>query len=79
MSPMISISQRLVLLIFSSTFLLALLFFHCALSPYQTRFQKERTLIEKEFIIVMEWDYERQDDIDLYVQDPSKTIVHFRN
>ena len=32
-----------------------------------------------EFIIVMEWDYERQDDIDLYVQDPSKTIVHFRN
>ena len=32
-----------------------------------------------EFIVVMEWDYERQDDIDLYVQDPSKTIVHFRN
>ena len=32
-----------------------------------------------EFIIVMEWDSERQDDIDLYVQDPSNTIVHFRN
>ena len=32
-----------------------------------------------EFIVVMEWDYERQDDIDLYVQDPSNTIVHFRN
>ena len=32
-----------------------------------------------EFIIVMEWDYDRQDDIDLYVQDPSNTIVHFRN
>ena len=27
----------------------------------------------------MEWDKERQDDIDLYVQDPSNTIVHFRN
>ena len=32
-----------------------------------------------EFIVVMEWDEERQDDIDLYVQDPSNTIVHFRN
>jgi len=32
-----------------------------------------------EFIVVMEWDKERQDDIDLYVQDPSKDIVHFRN
>lgn len=32
-----------------------------------------------EFIVVMEWDKERQDDIDLYVQDPSNTIVHFRN
>ena len=32
-----------------------------------------------EFIIVMEWDSERQDDIDLYVEDPSKTVVHFRN
>tara|TARA_B100000945_G_C20375823_1_gene594511 strand:+ start:252 stop:1001 length:750 start_codon:yes stop_codon:yes gene_type:complete len=32
-----------------------------------------------EFIIIMEWDSERQDDIDLYVEDPSKTVVHFRN
>ena len=32
-----------------------------------------------EFIVVMEWDKERQDDIDLYVEDPSKTVVHFRN
>ena len=32
-----------------------------------------------EFIVVMEWDEERQDDIDLYVQNPSNTIVHFRN
>ena len=32
-----------------------------------------------EFIVVMERDKERQDDIDLYVQDPSNTIVHFRN
>ena len=32
-----------------------------------------------EFIIVMEWDKERQDDIDLYVQDPANDIVHFRN
>ena len=28
-----------------------------------------------EFIIVMEWDSERQDDIDLYVEDPSKTCL----
>ena len=32
-----------------------------------------------EFVIVMEWDNQRPDDIDLYVEDPSGKIVHFRN
>ena len=30
-----------------------------------------------EFIIVMEWDDTRKDDIDLYVQDPTGKIVNF--
>ena len=32
-----------------------------------------------QFVIIMEWDNTRVDDIDLYVQDPSGKIVHFRN
>ena len=32
-----------------------------------------------EFVIVMEWDNKRHDDIDLYVQDPSGKIAHFRH
>ena len=32
-----------------------------------------------EFIIVMEWDDSRKDDIDLYVQDPTGKIVNFRD
>ena len=32
-----------------------------------------------EFIIVMEWDDTRKDDIDLYVQDPTGKIVNFRD
>jgi len=31
-----------------------------------------------EFVIVMEWDHDEPDDIDLYVQDPTQTKVHFR-
>ena len=31
-----------------------------------------------EFVVVMEWDHDQPDDIDLYVQDPKKDKVHFR-
>ena len=31
-----------------------------------------------EFVVVMEWDHDQPDDIDLYVQDPTGTKVHFR-
>jgi hypothetical protein len=31
-----------------------------------------------EFVVVMEWDHDQPDDIDLYVQDPTKSKVHFR-
>ena len=31
-----------------------------------------------EFVVVMEWDHDQPDDIDLYVQDPTNTTVHFR-
>ena len=31
-----------------------------------------------EFVVVMEWDHDQPDDIDLYVQDPSQNRVHFR-
>ena len=31
-----------------------------------------------EFVIVMEWDHDQPDDIDLYVQDPTQAKVHFR-
>jgi hypothetical protein len=31
-----------------------------------------------EFVIVMEWDHDQPDDIDLYVQDPTQSKVHFR-
>jgi len=31
-----------------------------------------------EFVVIMEWDHDQPDDIDLYVQDPTGTKVHFR-
>ena len=31
-----------------------------------------------EFVVVMEWDNDASGDIDLYVQDPTQTKVHFR-
>ena len=31
-----------------------------------------------EFVVVLEWDHDQPDDIDLYVQDPTRTKVHFR-
>jgi len=31
-----------------------------------------------EFVVVMEWNHDQPDDIDLYVQDPTGTKVHFR-
>ena len=31
-----------------------------------------------EFVVVMEWDHDQPDDIDLYVQDPTGNKVHFR-
>lgn len=32
-----------------------------------------------EFIIILEWDSDAPDDFDLYVEDPIKGMVHFRN
>jgi len=31
-----------------------------------------------EFVVVLEWDHDQPDDIDLYVQDPTQSKVHFR-
>ena len=31
-----------------------------------------------QFVVVLEWDHDAPDDIDLYVQDPTQTKVHFR-
>jgi len=31
-----------------------------------------------EFVVVLEWDHDQPDDIDLYVQDPTGNKVHFR-
>jgi len=31
-----------------------------------------------EFVVVMEWDHDQPDDIDLYVRDPTNSTVHFR-
>ena len=31
-----------------------------------------------EFVVVMEWDHDQPDDIDLYVEDPTNSTVHFR-
>jgi len=31
-----------------------------------------------EFVVVLEWDHDQPDDIDLYVQDPTNSTVHFR-
>ena len=41
---------------------------------------KEKDIEEKsDFIIVMTWDDESGDDIDLWVRDPAGRIVSFRN
>ena len=29
-----------------------------------------------EFVVVMEWDHDQPDDIDLYVEDPTNSTVH---
>ena len=31
-----------------------------------------------EFVVVLEWDHDQPDDIDLYVRDPTNSTVHFR-
>ena len=40
--------------------------------------KKEDFERKAEFVIVMEWDHDQPDDIDLYVQDPTENKVHFR-
>ena len=40
--------------------------------------KKEDFQRKAEFVIVMEWDHDQPDDIDLYVQDPTQAKVHFR-
>jgi hypothetical protein len=40
--------------------------------------KKEDFERKAEFVVVMEWDHDAPDDIDLYVQDPTQTKVHFR-
>ena len=40
--------------------------------------KKEDFERKAEFVVVMEWDHDAPDDIDLYVQDPTQSKVHFR-
>jgi len=40
--------------------------------------KKENFERKAEFVVVLEWDHDQPDDIDLYVQDPTGTKVHFR-
>ena len=40
--------------------------------------KKEDFERKAEFVVVLEWDHDAPDDIDLYVQDPTQTKVHFR-
>ena len=40
--------------------------------------KKEDFERKAEFVVVMEWDHDQPDDIDLYVQDPTDNKVHFR-
>ena len=40
--------------------------------------KKEDFERKAEFVVVMEWDHDQPDDIDLYVNDPTNSTVHFR-
>jgi len=40
--------------------------------------KKEDSERKAEFVVVMEWNHDAPDDIDLYVQDPTQNKVHFR-
>jgi hypothetical protein len=40
--------------------------------------KKEDFERKAEFVVVLEWDHDQPDDIDLYVQDPTRSKVHFR-
>jgi len=40
--------------------------------------KKEDFERKAEFVVVMEWNHDQPDDIDLYVQDPTDSRVHFR-
>lgn len=40
--------------------------------------KKEDFERKAEFVVVMEWNHDQPDDIDLYVQDPTDSKVHFR-
>ena len=40
--------------------------------------KKENFERKAEFVVVLEWDHDQPDDIDLYVQDPTGNKVHFR-
>jgi len=40
--------------------------------------KKEDFERKAEFVVVLEWDHDQPDDIDLYVQDPTNSTVHFR-
>jgi len=40
--------------------------------------KKEDFERKAEFVVVLEWDHDQPDDIDLYVNDPTNSTVHFR-
>ena len=40
--------------------------------------KKGDVIVKAEFIITMSWPKDSKDDIDLYVMDPQKNIVYFR-
>ena len=60
-----------ILLGFAFLFIIAFLL----IKPEQKKADFER---RAEFVVVMEWDHDQPDDIDLYVQDPTQSKVHFR-
>ena len=60
-----------ILLGFAFLFIIAFLL----IKPEQKKADFER---RAEFVVVMGWDHDQPDDIDLYVQDPTQSKVHFR-
>ena len=62
----------ILLLAFISMFILALIL----INPITKKSEVER---RAEFLIVLEWDKNSADDVDIWVEDPSGQVLSFRN